>query len=288
MLTPLGENNMDEIEEYQAGEIVEPLEQQTITFYDKPVVVVRLPNGEPGAVLRYLCENLGLALTGQVSRVKRKSALASGLHYVRIETAGGPQVLAVLTLRVVPGWLFGIDINRVKPEIRPEIERYQAECVDVLYQWASTPHSSAPPELVSEQPIEKPVAPEKGANLEEWRTYYQRMIEFTDWQLSIETWRGGVEERLESIEALIPEILERLPETTITPAHQNMVKYYVSQIHKATDKPYATIYSALYTAFQVPTYTSLREDEWDKIEQWLKKQLTKVRVNEQPEQGKLL
>ena len=279
---------MDEIEEYQAGEIVEPLEQQTITFYDKPVVVVRLPNGEPGAVLRYLCENLGLALTGQVSRVKRKSALASGLHYVRIETAGGPQVLAVLSLRVVPGWLFGIDINRVKPEMRPEIERYQAECVDVLYQWASTPRLSAPPDLVSEQPIEKPVMPEKGAALEQWREYYQRMAAFTDWQLSIETWRGGVEERLENIEALIPEILERLPETTITPAHQNMVKYYVSQIHKATDKPYATIYSALYTAFQVPTYTSLREDEWDKIEQWLKKQLTKVRVNEQPEQGKLL
>jgi hypothetical protein len=37
-----------------------PIEQQTIMFYGKPVIVVRLPDGRPGVVLRYLCDNLQL------------------------------------------------------------------------------------------------------------------------------------------------------------------------------------------------------------------------------------
>ena len=35
-----------------------PIEQQTIMFYSKPLVVVRLPDGRPGIVLRTLCDLL--------------------------------------------------------------------------------------------------------------------------------------------------------------------------------------------------------------------------------------
>jgi len=34
------------------------MEQHTLTFYGKPIIVVRLPDGRPGVVLRFLCENL--------------------------------------------------------------------------------------------------------------------------------------------------------------------------------------------------------------------------------------
>jgi hypothetical protein len=40
-----------------------PTEQQTIMFYGKPLVVVRLPDGRPGIVLRNLCDNLQLEPT---------------------------------------------------------------------------------------------------------------------------------------------------------------------------------------------------------------------------------
>ena len=97
-----------------------------------------------------------------------------------------------------------------------------------------------------------------------------------------------VETRLESIETIIPNILECLPPPTITLAHQNLIKYYISQLSKATGKSPATIYSTLYTAFQVPRYTDLREDEWGKIEVWFKKQLAQTHSKQGPEQGKLL
>jgi len=43
------------VSEYQ--ELI-PIEQHTLTFYGKPIIVVRLPDGRPGVVLRFLCENL--------------------------------------------------------------------------------------------------------------------------------------------------------------------------------------------------------------------------------------
>ena len=52
-------------------------------------------------------------------------------------------------------------------------------------------------------------------------------------QMEVEAWRSGIEDRLERLEAitgLIPDILARLPAPTITPANQNKVKYYVSQL----------------------------------------------------------
>ena len=46
---------------------------------------------------------------------------------------------------------------------------------------------------------------------------------------------------------------------TITPAHQNKVKYYVSQLSQAAGQHPATIYGALYTVFKGLRYQELLE-----------------------------
>lgn len=61
------DNDELENQEAQEAQALIPIEQQTITFRDLPLVVVRLPDGRPGVVLRWLCENLHLAPTGQVT-----------------------------------------------------------------------------------------------------------------------------------------------------------------------------------------------------------------------------
>jgi hypothetical protein len=113
--TPLqGERikNIEEATNNQLDQIFESIEQQTITFYGKPLIVVRLPDSSPAVVLNHLCENLGLERTAQFRRIQRKKALASGLYSVRIETSGGSQIVQVLNLRVVSGWLFGIETSK--------------------------------------------------------------------------------------------------------------------------------------------------------------------------------
>jgi hypothetical protein len=212
-----------------------PIEQQTIMFYGKPLVVVRLPDGRPGIVLRNLCDNLQLEPTSQVRRIKRTEAIADDLVYTLVQTDGGPQIMPTLVLRAAPFWLAGLDPKRVREEIRPEILRYQREVVDVLYAWAQSPKvADSPATLVPAEQIIKPVPPADDASLDTWREYHRQMAAWIDWQHDIESWRGSVESRLEGLEEvtnLIPEILERLGPQTLTPNHQRAVQQYVQHMH---------------------------------------------------------
>jgi hypothetical protein len=91
-----------------------PVEQQTLTFYGKPIVVVRLPDGQPGMVLRFLCENLQIDTAAQTQRVRRTKAIARGLVFAQVETGAGSLRMAVLILHAIPFWLAGIDPRRTR------------------------------------------------------------------------------------------------------------------------------------------------------------------------------
>ena len=164
-------------EQEQDSSPLMPIEQQTIMFYGKPLVVVRLPDGRPGIVLRNLCDNLQLEPTSQVRRIKRTEAIADDLVYTLVQTDGGPQIMPALVLRAAPFWLAGIDPKRVREEIRPEILRYQREVVDVLYAWAQSPKvTDSPATLVPAEQIIKPVPPADDASLDTWREYHRQMV----------------------------------------------------------------------------------------------------------------
>jgi len=260
-----------------------PAQQDTITFHDKPLIVVRLPDGRNGVVLRWLCENLNLSSPGQIERIKRTEVIANDLVYVQIETSSAIQTMATLVLHSVAYWLATIDTRRMDKDDprRVEILAYQRDAVDALYTWASTPRAiAAPTNLVPAEPISQPTRPAPDASIEEWIEYHQQMLAVLEWQRDIEHWRGSVENRLEAVEAmtdLIPEILERLGPENLLPEHQNRVKYYVSQLSKATGKHPGTIYSELYTAFSVPRYQEIPETDWEQVEQWFKGQIDRAR-----------
>ena len=264
-----------DLPENRDQQVLVPDLQSTLTFHEKPLIAVRLANGDHGVVLRWLCENLHLDVTAQIQRIKRTEVIADDLVYVRIQTLGGPQVMPTLLLRAVPYWLATIDTRRMDrgDERRAEILDYQRNAVDALYRWAQSLRREGRAGLIESEPIEKPATPEKDAGLQEWQHYYEQMAAFTAWRIALEEWRGMVENRLENLEAVVPLILEQLPPATITPTHQNVVKYYVAELHKLTHKPYATIWSMIYTSFQVPRYQELREEDWSKIQSWFREQL---------------
>lgn len=257
-----------------------PIEQQTIQFYGKPLIVVRLPDGRPAVAIRPFCDNLQIDATAQIARIRRTEVLAPDLVSVQIETTSGVQSMNALILHGVPFWLAGIDTKRVKDEeIRAEILRYQREVVDVLYAWASAPRAiEASQKLVPAEPITQPAAPEPGATRDVWLRYHQQMIAFLEWQAEVENWQGSIETRIEGIEALIPDILDRLPPMTITPAHQRQVQLLVDQLHDLTGKPHATIHGDLKTAFGVPRYQDLPESDWPAIENWFRVQMERARA----------
>jgi hypothetical protein len=127
--------------------------------------------------------------------------------------------------------------------------------------------------LVPVEQITKPAVPDDDALLEAWREYHRQMVLRIDWQHDVEVWRGSVEARLEGLEEvtnLIPEILERLGPQTLTADYQRTVQQYVQQVHKLPGKPYGTIYESLKTAFGVPKYADIPDQDWQRVVQWFR------------------
>ncbi|MDQ6661992.1 MAG: phage antirepressor N-terminal domain-containing protein [Chloroflexota bacterium] len=277
------DNDELDIEQAQESQELIPTEQDTIIFNGKPLVVVRLPDGKPGVVLRWICENLHIGQKAQVERIKRTEVIADDLVYVQVQTEGGRQTMATLVLDSVPYWLATIDTRRMEKNDpkRMEILDYQHRAVAALYAWASSLKAAAvPTNLFPSEPITEPTRPTPDAAIEEWIEYHQQMAVVLAWRRDMEQWQGSIESRLEGLEAitgLIPEILERLPAPTITPEHQNRVKYFVSQLSQITGQHRGTIYRDLYIAFDVPRYQELLEAEWDRVERWFKGQFDRAK-----------
>ncbi len=290
---------MEDEEEYQSGaEKIIPIEVNTLMFYGKPLVVIRLPDGRPAVSIRSLCENMQLDRKAQVRRIQRTAPIASDLVsnvVIDLDTGGGPQNSQVLALRSLAYWLTGIDHKRTRSELQDEILKYQIEAVDALYTWAGQrprvlPASTeqqqieanssatiARPESLSIVPIEEP-GPE--ATHHERASYHELMSIWHRHQADVhaQAWRSEVnirieeqETRIEAREAvtnLIPDILERLGPATLTSQHQSRVRGYVKRLHEVSGKPYATIHDDLRVAFEKPRYQEILEDEWPQVEQW--------------------
>lgn len=106
---------------------------ETIQFHNQSLIVLNHDN-KPYIEMRSVVENIGLDWGAQLKRIKRNNILNSTMVIMTtVAKDGKNRELACLPLGYLNGWLFGIDTNRVKPEIRPTLEKYQLECFDVLY-----------------------------------------------------------------------------------------------------------------------------------------------------------
>ena len=105
---------------------------ETIQFHNQFLVVLNHEN-KPYIAMKPVCENIGLDWAAQLKRIKRHQVLSSGMVMMTTPSKQGLQEYVCLPISMLNGWLFGIDTNRVKPEIRQILEQYQLECFDVLY-----------------------------------------------------------------------------------------------------------------------------------------------------------
>ncbi len=104
----------------------------TVDFHGQSLLAV-LVDGQPYVAMRPICKNIGLQWNGQFERINRNPVMSEGVRVIRTPSSGGDQDMVCLPLDLLNGWLFGVDVNRVKDEIRPKLIRYQKECFGVLY-----------------------------------------------------------------------------------------------------------------------------------------------------------
>jgi hypothetical protein len=263
--------------------VLAPVEQETISFYGHELVAVRLEDGRIAAVLRWLCEGMGLDVQAQMRRIQRKTVLREDLVQVRVSTPGGLQAMPALVLHGLPGWLYGVDETRMSSdEARAGVVLFQREATDVLYRHFSQAPAqlAAPSSLVPAEQIEKPTRPPEGSDPLTMAQYHRDMAAWLEWQADIEQWRGSIESRLETVEEvsrLVPEILSRLGPETLSPEHLATLKATVKRLHEVSGLAYPTINYDLAQAFHVGKVEQLLEEQWSAVLRWLQ---TRIQANE--------
>ncbi|WP_066108442.1 phage antirepressor N-terminal domain-containing protein [Gallibacterium salpingitidis] len=106
----------------------------TIQFNNQSLVTFE-QNGTYYTAMKPICENIGLAWNAQLLRIKRDEVLSKGMIVMITPTNGGEQEMVCLPIQYLNGWLFGIDTNRVKPEIRETLIKYKKECYQALFDY---------------------------------------------------------------------------------------------------------------------------------------------------------
>lgn len=111
------------------------LTQITVPFHNAELYLIDF-NGQPYTAMRPIVENMGLDWKAQLVKIKQRFNSVVG----EITTTGkdGKQYkMLCLPLKKLFGWLMTISPNKVKPELRETVIKYQEECDDVLWDyWA--------------------------------------------------------------------------------------------------------------------------------------------------------
>lgn len=122
-------------------------QNQLVTVaFNGQTILAAIVDGKPYVAMKPICDNIGLQWEAQSKRIQRHKIMSKGMSIMNMPSSGGVQATVCLPLSMLNGWLFGVDVNRVKEEIKPKLIRYQEECFDVLakhFMPAQRPHNPA-------------------------------------------------------------------------------------------------------------------------------------------------
>ncbi len=143
---------MSETPDSDQIQAIVPIREQGVEFYGDTLIAAEGPDAQIYVPLKPISDSLGLSWPGQSERTRRHPVLSRAIVLVRVgadSRRGNPNALA-LPLDMLPGWLFGINAERIKPELREKVIRYQEECFRVLwnaFKGDIQPATPAPPDL---------------------------------------------------------------------------------------------------------------------------------------------
>lgn len=124
------------------------LTQMTVPFHNAELYLVEF-NGQPYTPLRQIVQGMGLDWASQFTKIKQK--FATCVVEITMQILGDDQSRShtCIPVRKLPAWLYSVNPNKVKPELRDTVIKYQEECDDVLWDYwtkgkAVNPRKSTP------------------------------------------------------------------------------------------------------------------------------------------------
>ena len=106
---------------------------QTITVNEKEITIATYGN-ERYVAIKPICEAIGVKYDTQIEKIKEDEILSQLTPLRGIVAADEKErKMRVIPLRFVFGWLFTINPNNVKPEIKQQVINYRMECYNALF-----------------------------------------------------------------------------------------------------------------------------------------------------------
>lgn len=123
------------------------LTQITVPFHNAELYLVEF-DGQPYTPMKPIVDGMGLTWQSQHRKLTENQG-RWGIIKMMIPTRGDMQEAICLPLRKLLAWLTTISPNKVKPELRDTVIKYQEECDDVLWDYwtkgkAVNPRKSTP------------------------------------------------------------------------------------------------------------------------------------------------
>lgn len=115
--------------------ILEAVNTSYVPFNGQHIIAV-MAAGATYVAMRKIVENIGIDWTGQSVKL-RKQKEKFGCRDISIPSKGGVQKMLCIPLKKLNGWLFSINPEKVRADIRDKLIQYQEECFTVLHDyWA--------------------------------------------------------------------------------------------------------------------------------------------------------
>jgi hypothetical protein len=243
-----------------------PIEQKTVEFYEDQVTAIRMDNGHVFVPLRPIIDRLGIDWASQTRRINRDPILSeeTKVCVVVTTTQGKPDQrrdMLCLPLDYLSGFLFGINANRVKSDLRERVIRYQRECYKVLAEAFTEGRLTADPSfdelLASDSPAA--IAYKMASALQVMARQ----------QLLLESRLDAHEDRLEAIEASLGD-----PRRLITGDQAMQISQAVKTVAMKLSKrsgrnEYGGVYGELYRKFGITSYKELPAAKYEDAMSWL-------------------
>ena len=106
---------------------------QTISFHGSELVTLKVEDVIYTAV-KPIVKAMGLDWGGQQQKLA-KSGNKFGCRDISMPTNGGMQSMLCMPLKKLNGWLFSINPEKVRADLREKVIQYQEECFEALYNY---------------------------------------------------------------------------------------------------------------------------------------------------------
>ncbi|WP_207629261.1 phage antirepressor N-terminal domain-containing protein [Photorhabdus cinerea] len=104
-----------------------------VPFHGQQIITAMVA-GIAYVAMKPIVENIGLSWASQTVKLNKQKE-KFGCFDIEIPSKGGIQKMLCLPLKKLNGWLFSINPEKVRSDIRDKLVQYQEECFTVLYEY---------------------------------------------------------------------------------------------------------------------------------------------------------